>query len=116
MALWSGRLLMQVGLTAAAVLWLVTGWLAYRSARRMDFAAHRETMLRNYTLTFLAVTARLLVPLMLLARLPFTDESPARLAPALIPVGQTAGWILNLIVVETLIRRRPGTVLRRLPG
>jgi hypothetical protein len=108
-AVWSGRLLTQTGLTTAAVLWLVTGGLAYRAARRRDFGTHREWMLRNYALTFLAVTARILVPLLLLARIPFAGESAGSIAEhasAMIPVGQTAGWIVNLIVVEAVIRRR----------
>src|SRR5688500_9726901 len=41
-AVWSGRVLTQVGLSVAAVLWLVTAALAYRAARRRDFVAHRE--------------------------------------------------------------------------
>jgi uncharacterized membrane protein len=107
-ALWSGNLLTQVGLVTAAVLWLVTGTLAYRAARRRDFAAHRAWMMRNYALTFLAVTARILVPLVLLAQTPFGGADAGSIgerAPAMIPVGQTLGWIVNLVVAEILIRR-----------
>jgi hypothetical protein len=67
-------------------------------------------MMRNYALTFLAVTSRILVPVILLAQIPFTGADPAAigsLTPSLIPVGQTAGWILNLMVVEFLLRSRP---------
>ncbi|WP_426502453.1 DUF2306 domain-containing protein [Dactylosporangium sp. McL0621] len=106
-ALWSGRLLTQVGLISAAVLWLVTGGLAYRAARRRDFAAHRAWMLRNYALTFLAVTARVLVPVLLLVQIPFGGADPARV-PELIPIGQTLGWIVNLALVELFIVRRTG--------
>ncbi|WP_433043137.1 DUF2306 domain-containing protein [Dactylosporangium sp. CS-033363] len=101
-AIWSGRPLTQVGLTTAAVLWLATGVLAYRAARRRDFTAHRAWMMRNYALTLLAVTARLLVPLLLLTQLPFGGAPDPK---ALIPAGQTLGWIVNLIVAELLIRR-----------
>ncbi|GAA2331419.1 DUF2306 domain-containing protein [Dactylosporangium salmoneum] len=109
-AMWSGHLLTQVGLTTAAALWLVTGGLAYRAARRRDFAAHRAWMMRNYALTFLAVTARVLVPVLLLAQIPFGGAEPGSIgerAPGMIPIGQTLGWIINLIVAERLIRRRP---------
>ncbi|WP_327044618.1 DUF2306 domain-containing protein [Microbispora sp. NBC_01189] len=41
-AMWSGRVVTQVGLTTAAVLWLVTGGLAYRAARRRDSAAPEQ--------------------------------------------------------------------------
>jgi uncharacterized membrane protein len=109
-ALWSGRPLTQLSLTTAAVLWLVTGALAYRAARRRDFAAHRQWMLRNYALTFLAVTSRILVPLLLLSRIPFGGAGVGSIgedAPSMIPIGQTLGWIINLLLVEVLIRRRP---------
>ncbi|MFI7032570.1 DUF2306 domain-containing protein [Microbispora rosea] len=108
-ALWSGRLMTQIGLTTAAVLWLITGGLAYRAARRRDFDSHRDWMMRNYALTFLAVTARVLVPLLLLVQIPFRGADPGsmgELATSLIPIGQTLGWIVNLVVVETIIRRR----------
>ena len=107
-ALWSGRLLTQIGLTTAAVLWLVTAGLAYRAARRRDFAAHRVWMMRNYALTFLAVTSRIIVPLSLLIQIPFGRMSADDIgsqAPTMIPLGQTLGWIINLIIVEIIIRR-----------
>jgi uncharacterized membrane protein len=81
-----------------AVLWLITAGLAYRAARRRDIAAHRAWMIRNYALTLLFLTARALVPILLLA----TGKDPADL----IPIGQVAGWMLNLAVAEALIRRR----------
>ncbi|MER7279189.1 DUF2306 domain-containing protein [Dactylosporangium sp. NPDC000244] len=108
-AIWSGRPVTQAGLTTAAVLWLVTGALAYRAARRRDFTAHRAWMLRNYALTFLAVTSRLLVPLLLLAQIPFGGATAGEIgerAPAMIPIGQTLGWVVNLLVVELLVIRR----------
>ena len=110
-AAWSGRPVTQIGLTTAAVLWLVTGGLAYRAARRRDFAAHRAWMMRNYALTFLAVTSRILVPLLLLVQIPFGGVAAGAIgerAPAMIPIGQTLGWIVNLIVAEILIRRAAG--------
>jgi len=107
-AIWSGRLLTQIGLSAAAVLWLITGGLAYRAARRRDVTGHRAWMMRNYALTFLAVTSRILVPVLLLIQaLAGGAElgSIGERAPAMIPVGQTLGWIVNLIVAEGLVRR-----------
>lgn len=122
-AVWSGRLVTQVGLSTAAVLWLVTGGLAYRAARRRDFVGHRAWMMRNYAFTFLAVTSRILVPVLLLAQIPFGGAAAGSIgerAPSMIPIGQTLGWIVNLIVVEGLIRRapRPGRLLDtvRAPG
>jgi uncharacterized membrane protein len=108
-ALLSERLLTQVGLLVPAVGWLVTAWLAVCAIRRGDVEAHRSWMARNYALTFLAVTARLLVPLILLAIVPFTGGTLASLAgsvPSFISVGQVLGWVLNLAIAEIVIRRR----------
>jgi uncharacterized membrane protein len=107
-ALWSGRLLTQIGLITAAVLWLITGGLAYRAARRRNLADHRAWMMRNYALTFLAVTSRVLVPLLLLVQIPFGRVDAGSIgsqAPSMIPLGQTLGWIINLLVAEILVRR-----------
>jgi predicted membrane protein DUF2306 len=108
-AVWSGRIVTQIGLVVAAVLWLITGGLGYRAARRRDFTGHRDWMMRNYALTFLAVTSRILTPLLFVALLPFTTDDSRPVGeriPSLIPVGQTLGWIVNLVVAESLIRRR----------
>jgi uncharacterized membrane protein len=110
-AILSGRAITQVGLIVPAVLWLVTGALAYRAARRHDYGQHRIWMMRNYALTFLAVTSRILVPLMLIVQIPFAAGGAATIgekAPTMIPIGQALGWIVNLIIVEFLIRRRAG--------
>jgi uncharacterized membrane protein len=108
-AILSGRLVTQVGLVVPAVGWLLTAGLAVRAIRRGDVAAHRAWMTRNYALTFLAVTARILVPLVLLTGLATGAIAPAD-APAavtsLIPVGQVLGWVINLAVAEVIIRRR----------
>lgn len=104
-AVLSGRLITQVGLVIPASLWLLTGFLAYRAARQKDFAAHRAWMMRNYALTFLAVTARALVPLMLLTQLPLNPDEIQDTVDMLIPIGQSSAWILNLLIAEAIIRR-----------
>ena len=100
----------QVGLFIPGVLWLVTGGLALRAARRHDFAAHRAWMMRNYALTFLAVTSRVAVPVLLLAQVSLVDAlyggSVDAAVKATIPIGQWLGWIINLIVADFLIRRK----------
>jgi uncharacterized membrane protein len=111
-AILSGRPLTQVGLTLPCLGWLATAALAIRAIRRGDPGAHREWMMRNYALTLLAVTARVLVPVMLLATLPVMGATGlAARAVTLIPVGQVLAWIVDLAVVEALIRR-----LRAWPG
>lgn len=109
-ALWSGRIITQIGLTTAAILWLLTGVLAYRAAVRRDFASHRAWMIRNYALALLAVTARILTPVLLLAQIPLGGAEPGAIreqVDSMIPVGQTLGWIVNLVVAEVFIIRRP---------
>lgn len=109
-AVLSDRPATQVGLFIPAVAWLVTGGLALRAARRRDFAAHEVWMTRNYALTFLAVTSRLVVPLLLLVQSPFIASayggSMEAAVAATVPIGQWLGWIINLIIAEVLIRRR----------
>lgn len=107
-AILSGRPLTQVGLTIPFLGWLVTAWLAWRAIRRGDVAAHRAWMMRNYALTFLAVTARVLVPIMLLVQIPFVGTAGlAAGVSSLVPVGQVLAWVVNLAVVEVMIRRAP---------
>jgi Predicted membrane protein (DUF2306) len=101
-ALLSGPLISQVGL-------LVTAWLAVRAIRRRDIEGHRSWMTRNYALIYLAVTARILVPLMLLAQLPFsggTLASASDSVPSVIPIGQALGLVVNLVIAEVVITRR----------
>jgi len=64
--------------------------------------------MRNYAL---AVTSRILAPLLLLTLIPLglAGDDPRDAVPSLIPIGQVLGWVVNLIVVEFLLRRRPVT-------
>ncbi len=54
-----GGIVARLGFTSVAILWLISGWLAYRHIRNKDVELHREWMIRNYALTFAAVTLRL---------------------------------------------------------
>lgn len=108
-ALLSGSVVTAVSLTIAAILWLVTGAVGYRAGRTHDYARHEEWLIRNYALTFLAVTARVLVPLILVGQAILTSSSADTLqerVPSTIPVGQTLGWVADLVVAEAVIRRR----------
>ena len=104
------------GFGTLAVLWFVTGARAYRAIRRRDLAGHQAWMIRNYALTYAAVTLRIWLPLMILAPLltgaPFDFDTAFANAYAAVPF---LAWLPNLVVAEWLIRRR-GLPSYRLPA
>lgn len=104
------------GFGALAVLWLITGWRAYRAIRRRDIPSHQAWMIRNYALTYAAVTLRVWLPLLLLAPLllgqPWEFDSAFANAYAAVPF---LSWLPNLVFAEWLIRRR-GLPSYRLPA
>jgi uncharacterized membrane protein len=55
----------HLGFGILAVLWFFTGLQAYRMVGMGDIEAHRQWMIRNFALTFAAVTLRIQLPLML---------------------------------------------------
>ena len=66
-----GGLSTRVGFGLLAVLWLFTGAMAYARIRARQIESHRRWMIRNYALTFAAVTLRLwLIGLQALAGVP----------------------------------------------
>lgn len=95
------------GFGALAVLWIVTGLRAYRAIMAGDVTSHRAWMMRNFALTYAAVTLRLWIGVLLgVQALPggdFDFEAAFDNAYAAVPF---LCWIPNLIVAEWLIRRR----------
>ena len=95
------------GFGTLAVLWLATGWQAYRAIRRRDVASHRAWMMRNFALTYAAVTLRLWLGVLITVQaLPggdFDFEAAFANAYAVVPF---LAWLPNLVVAEWLIRRR----------
>jgi uncharacterized membrane protein len=100
----------RVGVLLPALAWPVVAVVAFRAIRRRDVAVHRRWMIRLYALTYFAITARLVVPLLLLLQAPVMgsryDGDVQAAVEASIPVGQWLGWIVNLAVAEWIIRRR----------
>src|SRR5579864_4347703 len=87
-----GGLVAHVGFGMLAVMWLTTGACAYRAIRRGDVHTHRQWMIRNYSLTFAAVTLRLWFPLFFG---PFhIDAMQAYMTVAWL------SWVPNLLVAE----------------
>jgi Predicted membrane protein (DUF2306) len=78
-----------------SIAWLLTSALAFVCARQRRFDLHRAWMMRSYSLTFAAVTVRLIgLPLLVLTRNPVVAVTCTFWS-----------WILNLMVAEWLIRR-----------
>lgn len=95
-----------VGFGALAVLWLATAWRAYRAIRAGDVPSHRAWMMRNFALTYAAVTLRLWLGVLLgVQALPggFDFEAAFANAYGVVPF---LAWLPNVVVAEWLIRRR----------
>jgi len=94
-----GGLAGQFGFFLLGVVWLVSGWQAYAAIRRGDVQAHRIWMIRNFALTFAAVTLRLYLGL---------SQAVFGLSfEAFYPVVAWLCWVPNLIVAEWLIIAAP---------
>lgn len=94
-----GGLAGQFGFSLLAVFWLLSGWQAYAAIRRRDIPAHRVWMIRNFSLTFAAVTLRIYLGL---------AQGPAGLDfDAFYPAVAWLCWVPNLIVAEWLIIASP---------
>jgi len=95
------------GFGSLALLWLLTGWKAYRAIRGGDVASHRAWMMRNFALTYAAVTLRLWLGVLLgVQALPggeFDIGAAFDNAYAAVPF---LCWLPNLVIAEILIRRR----------
>jgi uncharacterized membrane protein len=88
-----GGLMAKLGFGTMALAWLYTGMRAYLAARNRNFVAHRSWMVRNFALTFAAVTLRLYIPASFIAGLNFD---------VFYPIIAWACWVPNLLLAEVL--------------
>lgn len=106
-----GGLATRLGFGCLAALWLYTGFRAYRAIRARDVAAHRRWMVRNFALTFAAVTLRLWLPASMVLGIPFEIAYP---------VIAWLCWMPNLLLAELVFNpmRNPsaGPTVAREPG
>ncbi len=91
-----GGLVSHYGFGLLAVLWIFTGVMAVVAAKARRFVAHRTWMVRNFALTFAAVTLRLYLLLGFLSGLRFEDFYPAI---------AWLCWVPNLLFVEWVTLR-----------
>lgn len=85
---------------------------AWRAIRRRDVLRHREWVIRPYAVTFFAITARMVTPLLLLVQVPVMQSRYGDVQAAVrasIPYGQWLGRIVSLAIVELIILRTKPT-------
>ncbi|MEK0315819.1 DUF2306 domain-containing protein [Cohnella sp. 56] len=94
---------------ALSGVWLYATWRGYRTARARRFDEHRIWMIRSFGMTLVAVSGRIVVPVLLLAyaaqhgfKLPGGREG---MVAAVLDVNIWAGLVLNLIAVEWIVLR-----------
>lgn len=87
----------RLGFACLALGWLYTGWRAYLAIRARDIVSHRRWMVRNFALTFAAVTLRLWLPASMASGIAFELAYPeiAWLC-----------WVPNLLVAELLFNQK----------
>lgn len=93
------------GFGTLAVLWIISAAKAYRSARARDIRSHRAWMIRNFAMTYAAVTLRLWLGILVLIHLAVGAEGAGAFANAYAAVPFLA-WLPNLVVAEIMIARR----------
>ena len=84
------------GFSILAILWLGSGYMAYRNIRQGNVEAHQAWMIRNYALTFAAVTLRIYTRSFI---------SMGLLAPDFHAFNAWACWVPNLLFAQWLIYR-----------
>lgn len=94
-----GGIVAETGFGLLAVLWLYTGLRAYLAIRSGDVASHRRWMVRNFALSFAAVTLRLWLPGSVASGIAFE---------AAYPIIAWGCWVPNLVVAELAFNRHRG--------
>lgn len=102
-----GGIVASVGFTALAIAWLVTGAVAVRMILIGRIAEHRRWMIRSFSLTFAAVTLRLMLGVyggLSEAGVVHFDFTTAYVAIAWLC------WVPNLLVALWFTRRLPSAL------
>jgi uncharacterized membrane protein len=92
-----GGAVAKLGFAGLAVCWLYTGLQAFLAIRRSSVDEHRKWMVRNFSLTFAAVTLRIYIPASVMAGIPFEVAYP---------VIAWVSWVPNLLVAELAFNAR----------
>ncbi|MDA1651558.1 DUF2306 domain-containing protein [Bacillus cereus group sp. TH160LC] len=95
----TGGLVAKLGFGLLSVFWLTSAYQALHRVKNKKMKEHRNWMIRNYALTFAAVTLRIWLPLFIVL---FGIER-FELSYAIIA---WLAWVPNLIAAELFIRKR----------
>ncbi|MDP1682885.1 MAG: DUF2306 domain-containing protein [Burkholderiales bacterium] len=90
----------RLGFAVLAGLWLYTGFRAFLAIRRGRVDEHRQWMVRNYSLTFAAVTLRLYLPASMAAGFEFA---------IVYPIIAWLCWVPNVVFAEWRYNTAPKT-------
>jgi uncharacterized membrane protein len=96
-----GGLITKLGFATLALLWLYSGYMAYKQIRNKEIEAHRQWMIRNYALTLAGTLLRVWIPISIVGM--GIEFVMAYRAIAWLC------WVPNLLVAEWIIRRSRGS-------
>ncbi|MGN4673447.1 DUF2306 domain-containing protein [Bacillus cereus group sp. MYBK225-1] len=95
----TGGLVAKLGFGLLSVFWLTSAYQALHRVKNKKMKDHRNWMIRNYSLTFAAVTLRIWLPLFIVL---FGIEQ----FELIYAVIAWLAWVPNLIIAELFIRQR----------
>jgi uncharacterized membrane protein len=103
-----------VSFLVLAIFWMFTSWKGYRTAVQKDFKEHRIWMIRSFSLTLVAVSGRLIVPVLLLTYYVLNDFSlpggREKMVEEVLNVNIWVGIVLNFMIVEWIVLRKISNV------
>lgn len=92
-----GGIVSELGFTLLALVWLFTGFMALNCVLKGRIQEHRQWMVRNFSLTFGAVTLRIYLGLGFASGIPFND---------FYPFIAWLSWLPNIIIAEYCLVQR----------
>ncbi|MEQ8711386.1 MAG: DUF2306 domain-containing protein [Cyclobacteriaceae bacterium] len=103
----TGGIISELGFSGLAIGWLLTAGMALYTAKNGKYIEHEQWMIRNYALSFAAVSLRIMLP-----------SSTGTLQIDFVSAYQViawACWVPNLIIAEMIIRRNVKSRAARRP-
>ncbi len=93
----TGGIIAKLGFSGMSIAWLITTIIAYISIRNRNIKKHQIWMIRSYAVTFVGVTFRLWMPILLFVLdMKFIEAYR---------VDSWISWILNLVFAELIIKK-----------